>query len=97
MVKSLSAYDLPFCGAHGQGLQREGTTMADDVTGKATHLGGKIKEGLGELLGDRQIEREGRLDQMEGRAEQDAARAEDDLLDAEARRAMANRAKDLNR
>ncbi|HSU17630.1 CsbD family protein [Longimicrobium sp.] len=71
--------------------------MADDVQGKLTHLGGKIKEGVGELLGDRSVEREGRLDQMEGRAEQDAARAEDAMLDANARRVEAQRAKDLNR
>jgi uncharacterized protein YjbJ (UPF0337 family) len=71
--------------------------MADDANGKLTHLAGKIKEGLGDLLGDRQIEREGRLDQMEGRAEQDAARAEDAMLDANARRVEAQRAKDVNR
>lgn len=71
--------------------------MADDLTGKVTHLGGKIKEGLGELLGDRSIEREGRLDQMEGAAEQDAARAEDAMMDANARRLEAQRAKELNR
>ena len=71
--------------------------MADDLTGKVTHLGGKIKEGIGELLGDRSIEREGRLDQMEGAAEQDAARAEDAMMDANARRLEAQRAKELNR
>ncbi|HET7464142.1 MAG TPA: CsbD family protein [Longimicrobium sp.] len=71
--------------------------MADDMMGKVTHLGGKIKEGLGELLGDRSIEREGRLDQMEGAAEQDAARAEDAMMDANARRLEAQRAKELNR
>ncbi len=70
--------------------------MADDVTGKLTHLAGKVKEGVGDLLGDRHIEREGRLDQMEGRAEQDAARAEDAMLDANARRVEAQRAKELN-
>ena len=71
--------------------------MADDLSGKLNHLTGKVKEGVGDLLGDRQIEREGRLDQMEGRAEQDAARAEDALLDADARRLEAQRAKELNR
>jgi uncharacterized protein YjbJ (UPF0337 family) len=71
--------------------------MADDLTGKLDHLAGKVKEGVGDLLGDRQIEREGRLDQMQGRAEQDAARAEDALLDADARRTAAQRAKELNR
>ena len=49
--------------------------MADEINGKATHLGGKIKEGIGDLLGDREMKREGRLDQMEGAAEQDQERA----------------------
>lgn len=70
--------------------------MADDITGKATHLGGKIKEGLGDLLGDRQLEREGRLDQMEGAAEQDVARAQDAVLEADERRRAAQNAKLLN-
>ena len=71
--------------------------MADHLSGKLDHLVGKVKEGVGELLGDRQIEREGKLDQMEGRAEQDAARAEDALTEANARRLAADRAKELNR
>lgn len=71
--------------------------MADDLTGKLEHLAGKVKEGIGDLLGDRKVEREGRLDQMEGKAEQDAARAEDAMMDADARRLEAQRAKDLNR
>lgn len=66
--------------------------MADDVTGKATHLGGKLKEGLGDLLGDRQMKTEGRLEQQEGVAEQDAARAERELQEANLRRAAAERA-----
>lgn len=49
--------------------------MADETKGKAEHVGGKIKEKAGELLGDREMEREGRLDQTKGRAEQDEARA----------------------
>ncbi|HUE96103.1 MAG TPA: CsbD family protein [Longimicrobiaceae bacterium] len=67
--------------------------MADDGDGQATHLGGKIKEGFGELLGDRRLEREGRLDQMEGEAEQDQARAEGAALEAAERRAAARRAR----
>jgi uncharacterized protein YjbJ (UPF0337 family) len=67
--------------------------MADDTSGKARHLGGKIQEGLGDLLGDRELEREGKLDQMAGRAEQDQARAEEEMLDAAARRQAAERAK----
>ena len=67
--------------------------MADETTGKGKHVGGKVKEGLGDLLGDRELEREGRLDQIEGRAEQDQARAEEDALEAAQRRAAAQRAK----
>lgn len=69
--------------------------MADEMDGKVRHLGGKIKEGVGELLGDRSLEREGRLDQMEGRAEQDLDRAEDALTDAVARKNAARDAKNL--
>jgi uncharacterized protein YjbJ (UPF0337 family) len=78
-------------GAH-RNLQKE-VGMADDIEGKAKHVGGKLKEGVGDLLGDRKIKEEGRLDQMEGRAEQDVARAQDAVLDAEARRLAAKRAK----
>lgn len=70
--------------------------MADDLEGKATHLGGRIKEGLGDLLGDRKLKTEGRLDQAEGVAEQDAARAAEALREAELRRVDAERAKRLN-
>lgn len=70
--------------------------MADDMSGKGKHLGGKLKEGLGDMLGDREMEREGRLDQMEGRAEQDQVRAEEALREAAARRNAAHNAKELN-
>jgi uncharacterized protein YjbJ (UPF0337 family) len=69
--------------------------MADETRGKATHVTGKIKEGIGEILGDSELERDGKLDQMEGRAEQDKARAQEALADAEARRQAAQRAKNL--
>lgn len=67
--------------------------MADESTGKGKHLGGKVKEGLGDLLGDSEMERDGRLDQVSGRAEQDQARAEEEALEAARRRAAAERAK----
>ena len=67
--------------------------MANDGEGKARHLGGKIKEGIGDLLGDRKMKREGRLEQREGEAEQDAARAEDRLRDAKTREAAARAAR----
>lgn len=60
--------------------------MADDTRGKARHVGGKIKEGAGDLLGDAELEREGRLDQAEGRAEQDEARAAEAAREARQRR-----------
>lgn len=66
--------------------------MADDVTGKATHIGGKLKEGLGDLLGDRKLKTEGQLEQAEGVAEQDAARAEEALQEANLRKAAAQQA-----
>ena len=63
--------------------------MADDLSGKAKHVGGKIKEGVGGLLGDRKLQREGRLQQVEGEADQDAARAKDDLEQASDKAAAA--------
>ena len=70
--------------------------MANDGQGKARHLQGKIKEGVGDLLGDRKLKREGRLDQAEGVAEQDAARAEDRLDEARDREAAAKLARKRN-
>jgi uncharacterized protein YjbJ (UPF0337 family) len=67
--------------------------MADDASGKAKHVGGKIKEGVGDLLGDRKMKREGRLAQHEGEAEQDAARAQEELEDATEREVAARRAR----
>lgn len=66
--------------------------MADEMKGKGTHLGGKVKEGLGEALGDREMEREGELEQMEGRAEQDEARAREKEREAALRKQEAKRA-----
>jgi uncharacterized protein YjbJ (UPF0337 family) len=70
--------------------------MADDIRGKGKHLGGRIKEGLGDLLGDREMEREGRLEQMEGQAEQDQARAEEAQREAIERKAAAREAQRRN-
>jgi uncharacterized protein YjbJ (UPF0337 family) len=67
--------------------------MADDARGKGTHLGGKVKEGIGDLLGDRELKREGRLDQVEGEAEQDQARAQEAEREALERKAAAREAK----
>ena len=70
--------------------------MGSDLGGKAKHVGGKIKEGVGEALGDRKLKREGRLQQIEGEAEQDASRAEDDLEEATEREVAARQARKIS-
>lgn len=65
-----------------------------NLEGKAEHLGGKIQEKLGEVLGDRELERKGQLNQLEGQAKQDAAQAEEAWEEAERRRRMAEESKD---
>lgn len=67
--------------------------MADDLNGKAKHVEGKVKEGVGELLGDRKLKHEGKLAQHEGEAEQDAARAQERLQEATDREAAARAAR----
>jgi uncharacterized protein YjbJ (UPF0337 family) len=67
--------------------------MADDLTGKARHVGGKIKEGVGDLLGDSKLKRDGKLEQFEGEAEQDQARAEKDVEEAALRKQAARDAR----
>jgi len=63
--------------------------MADEGKGKAKHVGGKIKQKAGELLGDRKMKREGKLSQVEGEAEQDQSRAEKQATDAQSRKQAA--------
>lgn len=67
--------------------------MADETGGKIKHVGGKIQEEVGELLGDRKMKRDGRLNQVEGEAEQDIDRATDAVEDAVERKETARRAK----
>ena len=67
--------------------------MPDDLEGKARHVEGKIKEGVGDLVGDRKLKRQGKLAQREGTAEQDAARAEDRLQSATERETEARLAR----
>jgi uncharacterized protein YjbJ (UPF0337 family) len=50
----------------------------DRVRGTANDIGGKIKEGLGKLTGDKDLEAEGNLDQAKGKGQQ----ALGDLKDA---------------
>ncbi len=39
----------------------------DRVKGSATNVGGKVKEGAGDLTGDKKLKNEGILDQVMGR------------------------------
>ena len=41
----------------------------DRITGSAKNLGGKIKEAIGKVTGDKKIEVEGKADQVEGKAQ----------------------------
>jgi uncharacterized protein YjbJ (UPF0337 family) len=70
--------------------------MADELNGKIKHVGGKIQEEVGELLGDKKMKREGKLSQVEGEAEQDLDRAADAVEDAALRKNAARRAKEEN-
>jgi uncharacterized protein YjbJ (UPF0337 family) len=69
--------------------------MVDDLAGKATQLGGRIKEEGGDQPGDGQTEREGRPDRMEGRTGREPARPEQELDDAATRREIARIAHDM--
>lgn len=44
------------------------TSDQNRVEGAADSLGGKIKEGLGKLTGDRDLEAQGHMDQAKGKA-----------------------------
>jgi uncharacterized protein YjbJ (UPF0337 family) len=70
--------------------------MADEISGKIKHAGGKIQEEVGEFLGDSKMRREGKLSQVEGEAEQDLDRAADAVEEAALRMNAAKRAKEEN-
>ncbi|GAA0390619.1 MULTISPECIES: CsbD family protein [Brevundimonas] len=41
----------------------------DRIEGAAKNIGGKIKEGIGNLTGDEKLKAEGKADQIEGKAQ----------------------------
>ena len=41
----------------------------DRIKGSAKNLGGKIKEAIGKVTGDKKIEVEGKADQVQGKAQ----------------------------
>ncbi|KPF72474.1 CsbD-like protein [alpha proteobacterium AAP81b] len=54
----------------------------DRITGAAKNIGGKIKEGVGKLVGDTKMETEGKADQVEGRVQNTVGGAKDSVRDA---------------
>ncbi len=42
----------------------------DEVEGKVENVGGKIKEGIGNVTGDRSLEAEGEADQVKGQSKE---------------------------
>jgi len=54
----------------------------DRIKGAATNVGGKIKEGVGSLIGDTKMETEGKADQVEGKVQNTVGGAKDAVRDA---------------
>ena len=55
------------------------TSDNDRTRGAANDIGGKIKEGLGKLTGDKQLQAEGNLDQAKGKGQQALGNLKDAL------------------
>lgn len=53
----------------------------DTLTGAATDIGGKLKEGLGAATGDESLRGEGKADQLGGKAQQTLGEARDIVED----------------
>lgn len=53
----------------------------DTLTGAATDLGGKLKEGLGAATGDKTLREEGKADQLGGKVQQRYGEAKDTIED----------------
>jgi len=53
------------------------TNMSKRVEGGAEELGGKIKGGVGKLLGNKQMQVAGKARELEGKAKQKFAKAAD--------------------
>lgn len=57
--------------------------MDDDrIEGAAKNIGGKIKEGFGNLTGDAKLQTEGKLDQAEGKTQNAVGGIKDTARDA---------------
>ena len=53
----------------------------DRIEGAAKNIGGKIKEGFGNLTGDEKLKAEGKADQVEGKVQNAVGGAKDSLRD----------------
>lgn len=53
----------------------------DTLTGAATDVGGKLKEGLGAATGDKTLREEGKADQLGGKVQQRYGEAKDTIED----------------
>ncbi|KQM98305.1 MULTISPECIES: CsbD family protein [unclassified Sphingomonas] len=49
----------------------------DTLTGSANDLGGKLKEGVGQALGDKSLQSEGKADQLDGKLQKGFGDAKD--------------------
>ena len=54
----------------------------DRIDGAAKTVGGKIKEGVGKLIGDTKLETEGKADQVVGKVQNGYGGAKDAVRDA---------------
>ena len=53
----------------------------DRIKGAAKNIGGKIKEGAGQVLGDEKMKREGQADQVEGKVQNTVGGVKDAIRD----------------
>ncbi len=75
------------------------TPNQDEVEGKFENVKGKVKEGVGDLTGNRDLEAEGQADQAEGKTQESwgkVKRGVGDAVDAVGD-AISNTGKDINK
>lgn len=54
---------------------------SDTITGTTSDLGGKLKEGLGNAIGDKSLQTEGAADQLSGTVQKSYGQAKDAVED----------------
>ena len=57
----------------------------DRIEGAAKNIGGKIKEGIGNITGDEKLKAEGKADQVEGKVQNAVGGVKDTLRDGDKR------------